>query len=114
MGYFSENYAHGAKFKANGIGLPFAGLKDVVTENGMKVIPVKAVFTYDAKYGTRSAIFTGALNINLPDHCLSDVQKILGDQKAINLINEGKVGFLPSTYEDSKGETRYSGKFVDM
>ena len=36
MGYFSENYAHGAKFKANGIGLPFAGLKDVVTENGLK------------------------------------------------------------------------------
>ena len=30
MGYFSENYAHGAKFKANGIGLPFANLKDVV------------------------------------------------------------------------------------
>lgn len=114
MGYFSSNYSHGAKFNANGKGLPFADLKDVVTENGFNTIQVKAVFKYDAKHGTRPAIFTGALNINLPNHCLEDVQKILDDSEAIRLINEGKVGFTPSTYTDKNGETRYSGKFVDI
>lgn len=114
MSYFADNYAHGKKFDFDSTGLPFANLKEVVEQNGLKTISVKAVFTYEAKYGIRPVVVTGALKINLPDHCLTDVQKILDDTEAIRLINEGKVGFMPSTYTDKKGETRYSGKFVDI
>ena len=114
MGFFSDNYAHGKKFTFDSTGLPFADLKEVVEQNGTKVIQVTGVFTYEAKYGVRPVVVTGALKINLPDHCLKDVQSILEDQEAIRLINEGHCGFAPSTYTDNKGVLRYSGKFVDM
>ena len=114
MGYFSTHYAHGKKFTFDSTDLPFANLKEVVEQNGNKVMQVKGCFTYDAKYGKRAAIVISTLKVNLPDHCLADVEKILEDQEAIRLINEGHVGFEPSTYTDSKGETRYSGKFIDI
>lgn len=114
MSYFADNYAHGKKFDFDSTGLPFANLKDVVVENPGKILQVAGVFTYEAKYGVRPVVVTKSLKVNLPDHCLADVQKILSDPEAIRLINEGKVGFQPTTYKDSKGETRYSGKFIDI
>lgn len=114
MGYFSTHYAHGKKFTFDSTQLPFAELKDVVEQNGMKVMQVKGCFTYQAKFGERPAIVISTLKINLPDHCLSDVKRILEDQEAIKRINEGHAGFEPSTYQDQNGVTRYTGKFIDI
>ena len=49
MGYFSTHFAHGKKFTFDSTGLPFADLKEVVEQNGMKTLQVKGVFTYPAK-----------------------------------------------------------------
>ena len=114
MGYFSTHFAHGKKFTFDSTGLPFANLKEVVDQNGMKTLQVKGVFTYPAKYGERPALVISTMIVNLPDHCIGDVKKIMEDDEAIRLINEGKVGFEPSTYKDSKGVERLTGKFVDM
>ena len=53
-------------------------------------------------------------NYNLPDHCLTDVKRILNDPETNRHINEDKVGFAPCKYTDKKGTTRYSGKFIDI
>ena len=42
MGYFSTHYAHGKKFTFDSTQLPFAELKDVVEQNGMKGMQVKS------------------------------------------------------------------------
>ena len=114
MGYFSTHFAHGKKFTFDSTGLPLADLKEVVEQNGMKTLQVMGVFTYPAKYGERPALITKTLIVNLPDHCMNDVKRIAEDDEAIRLINEGKVGFEPSTYTDKKGNQRYSGTFIDI
>ena len=114
MGYFSTHLAHGKKFTFDSTGLPFADLKEVVDQNGMKTLQVKGVFVYAAKFGDRPAIVTPTVIINLPDHCMTDVKKIAEDDEAIKLINEGHCGFAPSTYIDKKGVERLTGTFVDI
>ena len=114
MGHFETNYKHGRTFNVNSDDFPFTDLKTVIAENGHKVLKVQGVFHYKAKYGERPVIIADCLKINLPDHCMKDIENILADDEAIRLINEGKCGFQTSEYTDSKGEVRYSGSFVDI
>ena len=114
MSHFSENYSHGKKFKVNSDGFPFTTLKEVIEENGHKTLVVNGVFSYKAKYGTRPVLIADGLKIHLPDHCLKDVENIVSDSVAIDLINNGKCGFKTSEYTDDKGNKRYSGSFIDI
>lgn len=111
---FNERFSHGKKFNINSDGFPFTTLDEVIEENGNKVIPVCALFTYKAKYGERPVIVSPTLKINLPDHCLNDVKEILSDDELIAAINNGKCGFKPSQYEDKNGNVRNSGSFIDI
>lgn len=111
---FNERFSHGKKFKINSDDFPFTTLDDVVAENGNNVIPVCALFTYKAKYGTRPVLVSSTLKINLPDHCLSDVEAIIADDELVAAINAGKCGFKPSQYEDKNGKVRNSGTFIDI
>lgn len=111
---FNERFSHGKKFKINSDNFPFTTLDEVVNENGNKVIPVCGLFTYDAKYGKRPVLVSNTLKINLPDHCLSDVEAIINDSELVEAINNGKCGFKPSQYEDKNGKTRNSGSFIDI
>ena len=114
MGHFSEKYSHGKKFKINADDFPFCDLKEVIQENGHRTLKVAGVFTYEAKYGRRPVLIAEGHKINLPDHCMKDVETILFDQEAIDAINNGKCGFKTSEYTDKKGTVRYSGTFVDI
>ena len=114
MGHFENNYKHGRTFNVNSDGFPFTDLNTVISENGHKTLKVQGVFHYKAKYGERPVLIAEGLKIHLPDHCLKDVENILADDEAIRLINDGKCGFKTSEYQDDKGETRYSGSFVDI
>lgn len=111
---FNERFSHGKKFKINSDNFPFTTLDEVVKENGNSVIPVCGLFTYKAKYGVRPVLISNTLKINLPDHCLKDVEDIIADDELCEAINNGKCGFLPSQYEDKNGKTRNSGSFVDI
>lgn len=111
---FNEKFSHGKKFKVNADNFPFTTLDEFVAENGNKVIPVLGLFTYKAKYGVRPVIISDTLKINLPDHCLADVEAIIADDDCVAAINNGKCGFQPSQYEDKNGKVRNSGTFIDI
>lgn len=117
MGHFSSNYSHGPKFKVNSSDFPFCELSELVKENGHKVLKVQGAFTYKTKKNkTRPCLIADSHKINLPDHMLKEIEKMLSDDEAIRLINEGKCGFKTSEYEDTKNGngTCYSGSFVDI
>lgn len=114
---FNENFSHSRTFTVNSDEFPFTDLKTVVSENGHKVLKVQGVFTFTGKKGKeRPVLIADNLKINLPDHCLSDVKKILNNPEYIQAINEGKCGFQTSEYEDTNygNGTCYSGSFVDI
>ena len=117
MGYFSTNYSHGKKFNIDSTNFPFVKLSEIVKENGHKVLTVQGLFTYTTKKNkTRPCLIADSHKINLPDHMLKEVEKLLNDQEAIDLINNGKCGFKTSEYEDTKNGngTCHSGSFVDI
>lgn len=114
---FNEAFKHGSIFKVDATDFPFVNLKDVVKENGHKTLKVQGVFTYTGKKGKeRPVLIADNLKINLPDHCLYDVLKILKTQEYIDAINAGKCGFQTSEYEDTNygNGICYSGSFVDI
>ena len=118
MGHFSSNYSHGRLFNVDASDFPFCELSEVVKENGHKILKVQGVFTYviKKKNKTRPCLIADSHKINLPDHLLKEVEKILSDDEAIRLINEGKCGFQTKEYVDDKNGngTCYSGSFVDI
>lgn len=117
MGYFSTNYAHGKKFNVNSDNFPFCELSELVKENGHKTLTVQGLFTYKTKKGKmRPCLIADSHKINLPDHMLKEVEEIIDDPEAVDLINAGKCGFKTSEYEDTKNGngTCYSGNFVDI
>ena len=111
---FDENFKHGKTFNVDSYNFAFTDLKTFVQENGHKTLVVNAVFHYKAKYGERPVLVAHNLKINLPDHCLKDVEKILDNQEYIDAINAGKCGFQTTEYIDPNGNVRYSGSFVDI
>lgn len=111
---FNEKFSHGKKFNINSDNFPFTTLDEFIKENGNRIIPVKGLFTYKAKYGVRPVLISDTLKINLPDHCLSDVEAIINDPVLCEAVNNGKCGFKTSQYEDKNGNVRNSGSFVDI
>lgn len=114
---FNENFAHGGLFKVNADAYPFVSLKEIITENGHRVLKVDGVFIFtDRKGKERPVLIAEGHKINLPDHCINDIKKILSNPMFIGAINDGKCGFATSEYQDTKfnNGTCYSGKFVDI
>ena len=118
MGHFSSNYSHGKLFNVDSTDFPFCELSEIIKENGHKTLRVQGVFTYELKkkHKIRPCLVADSHKINLPDHLLKDIEKIMSDPEAVRLINEGKCGFKTSEYEDTKNGNGicYSGSFVDL
>lgn len=119
---FNENFNHNkVTFTVNTEGFPWVNLSDIIKENGHKVLKVQKVFVLIPKNGKsknkeKPVLVADNHLIYLPDHCLSDVKKILDNDEYIIAINEGKCGFQTSEYEDTKYDNGicYSGSFVDI
>lgn len=114
---FNENFSHEAKFTVKSDDFPFVTLKQVVTENGHKVLKVQGMFTFKGKKGKdRPVLIAENLKINLPDHCLKDVQKIMDNPEYVAAVNAGKCGFKTTEYQDENygNGICYSGVFVDI
>ena len=112
---FNENFSHGKKFTFNSDNLPFTTLDEVFAKIGNKIITVREVFiNHKAKFGARPCLVCDTLKINLPNHFVKDIEKILASQEYIDAINSGHCGFQPAQYQDKNGVTRNSGKFVDI
>lgn len=118
---FNENFRHGATFTVNADDYPFITLKELVQKNGHSVLKVDGVFTFIGTKGKgkgkeRPVLIANGFKINLPDHCINDVKKILSNTDYIDAINAGHCGFQTTEYEDKKNDNGicYSGIFVDI
>ena len=115
---FNEDFKHGKTFTVDSDNFPFVNLKEVAEENGIdKVLKVQGAFTFEGKKGKkRPVLIADNHKINLPDHMLKDIEKLLSKDEYIQAVNEGKCGFLITTYEDTEygNGTCYSGIFVDI
>lgn len=114
---FDENFKHGNPFTVNSDSFPFVNLKEVAQENGLKILKVQGAFTFRGKKDKeRPVLIADNLKINLPDHCLNDIKKLLGNDEYIQAVNDGKCGFQITSYEDTEygNGTCYSGTFCDI
>lgn len=117
---FNEAFSHEAKFKVNSDDFPFVSLKELVQENGHRVLKVQGMFTFTQKKGKvskeRPVLIADNHKINLPDHCLGDVKKIMDNPEYVDAVNAGKCGFQTTEYVDETygNGTCYSGIFVDI
>ena len=115
---FNEDFKHGKTFTVNSDNFPFVNLKEIAEENGIeKILKVQGAFTFEGKRGKlRPVLIADGHKINLPDHMLKDIQKLLSKDEYIQAVNDGKCGFQITTYEDTEygNGTCYSGIFVDI
>ena len=114
---FNENFSHEKMFKVNSDNFTFVNLKDVIKENGHRTLRVQGMFTFKGKRGKdRPVLIAEGMKINLPDHCLKDVQKIMDNPEYVKAVNDGKCGFKTTEYQDENygNGTCYSGVFVDI
>ena len=92
-------------FKYEAKGKDFVKLGDLVKG---KVYQIKAVFiNKKSKFGPSPVIGLETCLVDLPTHCLEDVEEILADPELIDCINDGKAGFSVVTYEEKNGSTSY-------
>ena len=114
---FNEEFSHEAKFRVNSKDFPFVNLGDVIKKNGHRTLRVQGMFTFKGKKGKdRPVLIADGMKINLPDHCLKDVQKIMANSVYVQAVNEGKCGFKTTEYVDENygNGTCYSGIFIDI
>ena len=119
---FNEDFNHNkVQFTVNTDNFPWVNLSDIIEENGHKVLKVQKVFivkpTKGKSKGKEKPVLVADDHIIwIPEHCLSDVKKILSNDDYITAINDGKCGFQTSEYEDTKYDngTCYSGTFIDI
>ena len=115
---FNEAFKHGKTFTVNSDDFPFVDLKEIAAENGLKTLKVQGAFTFTAKKNKkeRPVLIADGMKINLPDHLLGDVKKLLSNDEYIEAVNQGKCGFQITSYEDEQygNGTCYSGLFVDI
>ena len=94
MGHFFSKYSHGNKFKVDSTDFPFCELSELVKENGHKILKVQGAFTYKTKKNkTRPCLIADSHKINLPDHMLKEIEKMLMKicliiHKNVTIINE--------------------------
>ena len=97
MGLFNDNFKHGSIFTVNSDDFPFVNLKDVIAENGHKVLHVQGCFTYEhtkGKVTKKRAVFRLVF---------------LFASKRINIFLQAQSGYPGSRRRRACGSRRRSG-----
>ena len=111
---FNEDFRHGRTFNFDGSSNPYITLNNWVADKHPDRFIVRGVFTHNkSAYGEKGVIVTDGFNIDVPEHLIKDIKKILANDMYIEAINQGKCAFLCSSYIDKNGITRNSGNFID-
>lgn len=85
------------------------------TEEKQRHITVRGCFiNKGGRYGDSPALICEGFNVNLPSHMIKDIQDILASDEDIAAINAGKVGAYVYQYENSRGGTSYSIRWIDL
>ena len=99
-------------FKYETKGKDFVKLGDLVQN---KIYKIQAAFiNKKSKFGPSPVLGLETCMVDLPAHCLEDVEAILNDPEMIEEIQNGKAGFSVVTYQDKNGVTRYSVNWEDI
>lgn len=116
MSIVKFNHTSPFTFKA-GDNFEYYSLRQLYENNGAdSVYRVLALFINDrGSYGDQPLALTPHYYVNLPQHLLDDVMKIMHDQDAIDQINAGRAGFKIRTYTSNKYKKNcYSIEWVDL
>ena len=102
----------GKKFDVDLVGKETLKLSEMAVGQASKVDAI--MFTEKGKYGKSAFIVFGDAIVYLPKHKVRDCEEIVADDVLVDDIKSGRVGFIPVTYEDETGATRYSIDWCDM
>lgn len=102
----------GKKFDVDLAGKQTVKLSDCAVGELLQVDAI--MFTEKGKYGKSAFIVCGGTIVYLPKHKLKECEEIVADDILVEDIKSGRVGFVPVTYEDETGATRYSIEWRDM
>lgn len=89
-------------------------LKELFTEYGNKVHKVQLFFiNKKSRYGDHPVIYTGDWLVDIPKHMVDTFNAIYNDDKVIDDINNGRVGFNVVVYTKNHRQC-YTIEFVDI
>lgn len=79
------------------------------------VYTVRALYLNNkSKFGLQCSAALDDVLVNLPAHKVDDVQEIIADPAAVELINEGRCGFKIRPYVDNNKVDRLTIDWVDI
>jgi len=107
MGF--SRFNRGSEFNAiNTEGYEYRKLEELYKEYGKEATyPIRALYVNNGKYGERATAVTDGFFINLPNHAVADVKKIIADDELVQMINDGLVSISIYEYYSHK----YNGTF---
>lgn len=91
-------------------------LKDLYNENGAdKVYKVLGLYVNNSKFGEQGSAVLDDIQVNLPKHLVGVINEIRSNEKLVNDINAGAVGFTIYEYIPKNYNTiSYSIRWVDI
>lgn len=94
----------------------YTNLKDLFSKNGKDTVyEVLGLYINDSKFGEQGSAVLDDVQVNLPKHLTPVIKEIRGNEKLVEDINDGKVGFeiyqyIPRNYD----KKAYSIRWVDI
>lgn len=95
---------------------PYVNLKDLYKEYGKdKVYQVLGLYINDSKFGKQGSAVLDDVQVNIPKHMTEVIEQIRADEKIVDDINRGAVGFVIYEYQPRNYDiTAYSIRWVDI
>ena len=95
---------------------PYVNLKDLYEEYGKdKVYQVLGLYINEGKFGEQGSAVISDNQVNLPKHLVPVIKEIRSNEKLVDDINQGLVGFKIYKYHAKKyGVDAYSIRWVDI
>ena len=94
----------------------YVKLEDLFKENGKEeVYKVLGLYINESKFGEQGSAVLDDVQVNLPKHLVPVIKEIRSNEKLVDDINAGKVGFeiyeyIPKNYN----MTAYAIRWVDI
>lgn len=94
----------------------YTNLKDLFSKNGKDTVyKVLGLYINDSKFGEQGSAVLDDVQVNLPKHMTPVIKEIRGNEKLVEDINDGLVGFeiyqyIPRNYD----KKAYSIRWVDI
>lgn len=83
----------------------FASLEQLYTNNDeTEIYPVEAMFiNTKSRFGDAPVIVSGNFMVNFPQHTTSMVKDMIQDDEIVDMVNDGRVGFVIYSYKGKNG-----------